>query len=286
MNAEEDRLVTVLPIHLSNALAPNVHIHQFPLLTRPLQAPPSARAAGKRIAARIKPKVKRLEVHVPVDTRQQVWNNERARELGVARVEDDKEKNQESQKTKLKEGEEPRLSEVRIQSERIPQKGAYMLGVVRDAGRLHLHPISESYQLRPTLTYMDVLSRRNKRSRAGDDSDSDDGPPPDPDEEAPPPVVKKEKKPTPGEAREVQVAARRSDKEGGQAIQGGLSAVRREMLLMIRAEEEETWEDLEYCEGETEESGHAFEGVFSRSQEPLECKTAVADFLNNIRGLQ
>ncbi|KZT30371.1 hypothetical protein NEOLEDRAFT_1082211 [Neolentinus lepideus HHB14362 ss-1] len=283
MNA--DQLVTVLPIHFSNALAPNIHIHQFPLLTRPLQAPPSARAAGKRIASRIKPKVRRLEVHVPVDTRQEVWNNERARDLGVARVEDDKEKNQDSQKAKLKEGEEPRLSEIRMQSDRIPQQGAYMLGIVRD-GRLHLHPISDAYQLRPTLTYMDVLSRKSKRrTGGGDDSDSDDGPLPDPDEEAPPPTVKKEKKHPTGEAREVQVAARRSDREGSQAIQGGLSAVRREMLLTIRAEEEEPWEDLEYCEGESEESSIAFEAVFSKVQEPLECKTTVADFLKNINCL-
>ncbi|TFK57311.1 hypothetical protein OE88DRAFT_1650956 [Heliocybe sulcata] len=281
MNAEDDRLLTVLPIHLSNALAPNVHIHQFPLLTRPLQTPPSAQAAGKRIVFRVKPKVRRLEVHVPVDTRPEVWNSERARDLGIARVEDDKEKNQESQKTKSREGEEPRLSEIRMQSEQVPQQGAYMLGVVRD-GRLHLHPVSETYQLRPTLTYMDVLSRKSKRrTGAGDDSDSDDGPPPDPDDEAPPPAVKKEKKQPTGEAREVQVAARRLDREGGQAIQGGLSAVRRDMLMTMRAEEEEAWEDLEYCDGETEESGVAYEAVFSKRQEPLECKTTVADFLKN-----
>ena len=43
-------------------------------------------------------------------------------------------------------------------------------------GQLHLHPISETHQLRPTLTYMDVLSRKNRRGRggAGSDDDSDD----------------------------------------------------------------------------------------------------------------
>lgn len=121
-------------------------------------------------------------------------------------------------------------------------------------GQLHLHPVSETHQLRPTLTYLDVLSRKTKRrTGGGSDSDSDDGPPPDPDDPAPPPPPtkkEKEKKPT-GEAREVQVSAKKSsDEKGMQPFQGGLSAVRREMLLAIRTEDEETWEDLEFCDGE------------------------------------
>lgn len=132
MNAEDDRLLSVLPIHFSNVLTPNVHLHQFPLLTRPLQTPPSAAASGKRIKARLKPGVRRLEIHVPVDTRPEVWNNERSKELGSARVEDDREKNQEVPRLKQREGEEPRLAEVRLRSEQLPQMGAYVLGVLRN----------------------------------------------------------------------------------------------------------------------------------------------------------
>ena len=129
-DAEVDPVVTVLPIHYSDALGQDVHVHQYPLLTRPLQVPPSAASAGKRIQARIKPNVKRLEVHVPLDTRKEVWNPERGTTLGQARVDDDKEKNQE--KGKGRDVEEPRLTEVRMRSEQIAQKGVYMLGVVRD----------------------------------------------------------------------------------------------------------------------------------------------------------
>ena len=129
---QDDRLVSVLPIHFSNSLSPNIQLHQFPLLTRPLQVPPSAAASGKRIRARLKPNVKRLEVHVPVDSRTEVWNAERSRDLGTARTQDDKEKNQELTKLKEREGEEPKLTEVRLRSEPIPQVGAYVLGVVRD----------------------------------------------------------------------------------------------------------------------------------------------------------
>lgn len=131
--SEEDRLVSVLPVHFSNTLVPNVQLHQYPLLNRPLQVPPSAAASGKRLRARLKPGVRRLEVHVPADTRQEVWNAERSKELGTARVMDDKERNQEpAQKGKQRDVEEHRLSEIRIRGEPVSHNGAYVLGVVRD----------------------------------------------------------------------------------------------------------------------------------------------------------
>jgi len=281
----DDDLVSVLPIHYSNTLSPNVHIHQFPLLSRPLQTPPAAAVSGKRIRTRIKPNTQRIEIHVPVDPRPEVWNIERSKELGTARQEDDREKNQDAGKMKQREGEEARLAEVRMRSEHIPEEGAYMLGVVRN-GHLHLQPISETHQFRPTLTYLDIMSRKSRRSRgdAGSDEDSDDGPPPDPDD---PPLVqttasKKEKKPL--EVKEVQVSARKAIDDKGN-LQGGLSAVRREMLLAIRAEEDEAWQDLEYCDGETAEGQEMFEAVFSQSDEQLECKSDITTFLKDIKGL-
>ncbi|KAI9057101.1 hypothetical protein FKP32DRAFT_1661666 [Trametes sanguinea] len=278
----EDRLVSVIPVHFTNTLEPSLHLHQYPLLTRPLEVPPSAAASGKRIRARVKPKVKRLEVHVPVDTRPEVWNAERSKELGAARVEDDKEKNQELPKVKQREGEEPRLTEVRMRSEQVPQMGVYVLGVLRE-GRLHLHPISETHQFRPTLTYMDMHTRKTRRTR-GDDSDEDDGPPPDPDEPAPAPVPKKEKKPA-GDAKEVQVAVRKTGESSGLQFQGGLTQVRRDMLTMIHAEEDERWDDYEYCGGETAEANEAFEHVFSTSFKELECKTDITSLLKDVPGL-
>lgn len=99
------------------------------------------------------------------------------------------------------------------------------------------------------MTYLDILSRKSKRSRGGgSDSDSDEGPPLDPDEPGPAPTTKKDKKST-GEAREVQVTARKTEDRGGvQPVQGGLSTARREMLVEIRAEEDESWQDLEFCD--------------------------------------
>ena len=136
----DDHVVSVLPVHLSNNLAPNLQLHQFPLLNRSLEVPPSAILSGKRIRARLKPTARRLEVHVPVDHRPEVWNSERSKELGDGRLEDDKEKNQ-VDRSRLKENEEPRLTEVRFRSEAIPHVGAYMLGIVHD-GEFLLYPSS------------------------------------------------------------------------------------------------------------------------------------------------
>lgn len=136
MDGQDDPVVNVLPIHFSNTREPYLQIHQFPLLNRPLQTPPSAALSGKRIRARIKPNARRLEIHVPADTREGFWNSEKGRDHGAGRIDDDRDKNQELHKGKQREGEEPRLGEVRMRSEHIPQKGSYMLGVVRN-GNCH-----------------------------------------------------------------------------------------------------------------------------------------------------
>lgn len=56
------------------------------------------------------------------------------------------------------------------------------------------------------------------------------------------------------DVKEIQVAIKRVDDKGNQVGQGGLTSVRREMMEMIRREEEEKWEDLEYCDAEVSSS--------------------------------
>jgi DNA-directed RNA polymerase III subunit RPC5 len=150
----DDEIVGILPIHYSNGHTSNIQVHQFPLLTRPLQAPPSAIVSGKRITARIKSDVHRLEVHVPADARPEVWNVDRTKELGAGRAEDDREKNQDL-RGKGREDEEPRLSEVRLRSEEIPQRGVYMLGIVRDGTTDPCPGLTTNHHLRQTSSSPD-----------------------------------------------------------------------------------------------------------------------------------
>ena len=151
------------------------------------------------------------------------------------------------------------------------------------------------------MTYLDVLSRTSKRAWSGaSDSESDDGPPPDPDEPARIPIEKKEKRPT-KESREVQVSARKIEDKGGAQVPGSLSAVRKEILHAIRAEEDVSWEDLQFFDVsvcnhdalenvhsttlQTIESEQALEGIFSRSDQELECPTNMTAFLRETHGL-
>lgn len=125
------------------------------------------------------------------------------------------------------------------------------MNIYRDVvpGVLHLHPISETHQLRPSLTYLDVIAKhQSSREKRRDSDDESDDPAPDPDE--PTPVVappKKEKKTL--EAREVQVTARKVEDKGGPSM-GGMSQLRRDMLTRMRTEHQEEWERLEWCDAE------------------------------------
>ena len=132
---------------------------------------------------------------------------------------------------------------------------------------------------------MDVLSQKNKRSRwdGRSDSDSDEGgqgPPLDPDETGPNTAASKRTKKGGGEAREAQVSARKSNEKGDvQPLHGGLSSVRREMLSIIRTEEEESWVELDYCDDQTEETSAAIQSILSRNGERLVCKSDLTHHL-------
>jgi DNA-directed RNA polymerase-3 subunit RPC5 len=53
------------------------------------------------------------------------------------------------------------------------------------------------------------------------------------------------------DAKEVHVSTRKAEDRGNVPYpQGGLTAVRREMLLTMRTEEEEKWEDLDFYDTE------------------------------------
>jgi DNA-directed RNA polymerase-3 subunit RPC5 len=242
------RIVQTIPIRISNNLEPELEIHQYPLLSRQLQVPPSARDSGKRIRARTKPQSGLYEVHIPADTRSEVWNSEKAKDLGAARTEEDAEEKHATAATKGK-LEEPtvrRLADIRMRSEQMPDRAVYMLATVRD-GEIHLHPVSRTLQFRPTMTYLDVLARKQRPRRTGADSDSDDGPPPDPDEPQVPSVPKAKKKVT-IDAREVQLSAKKAQDDKLQVGFNNLSQVRQEMLAQLRIETTESWQDWEYCD--------------------------------------
>lgn len=95
------------------------------------------------------------------------------------------------------------------------------------SGRLHLHPIAEIQQFRPTLTYLDVLTRQKAKPAAYEEEDDDNA-------DAVPA----------GKAREVVVSARGGEQSGGGM--GQMTGLRREMIATARKEQKEAWVDLEW----------------------------------------
>jgi len=257
----DDPVVASLPIYLSTALLPNLQLYQYPLLQRPLQVPPSAKLAGKKINARFKPETDIIEIHVPFDTREDVWNKKQSREYGQYRHEED------GHKTTSKE--EKRLNDLRLKSERIREGAAYMVGVVRD-NQLHLHRISATYKFRPNLAYVDLHSQKTKRRRGEEEGTFSDEAEEQEEQEAQP---KKSK--ALGEAKEVMVSAR---KTGESKFPTGMSDMRRELLRNLRAEELESWVSLKY---QDETGSHSlFEGLMAKTDTHLECTSSMAGMLH------
>jgi len=258
----ENPVVASLPIYLSTALVPNVQLYQYPLLQRALEVPPSAKIAGKKINARIKPETDIIEIHIPFDTRDDVWNKKQSREYGQYRHEED------GQKAISKE--EMRLDDLRLRSERIRDGAAYMVGVIRD-NQLHLHRVSATYKFRPNLAYVDLQSQQTARRRRGEEEGvlSDEA------EEEEEQETKLRKGKALGEAKEVIVSAR---KTGESKFPTGMSDMRRELLRNLRAEELEPWISLKY-QDETTSSSH-FEGLIAKKDTHLECTSSMAAMLH------
>ena len=130
---QEDELIASLPIHFSHALSPNLHIHQFQLVTRSLEVPPTAAQAGKTIRARYKPSNGRYEIHIPNDVRPDVWNAPNGQRYGAARYDEDKDDAaMHSTKFQEKEMQDMRLNDTRLLSRQSEHVGEYVLGVVHD----------------------------------------------------------------------------------------------------------------------------------------------------------
>lgn len=126
---EDDEVVSRLPVYLSPALHPSLSMFQYPLQHRSLRVPQWAADRGKRITARVKEGVGRVEIELPIDGDPKVWREERARDLGyipdVTNGHDEGRKKKEEQKW----GDKMRL---RSDTVPVPHGTQYYSGIVHD----------------------------------------------------------------------------------------------------------------------------------------------------------
>jgi DNA-directed RNA polymerase-3 subunit RPC5 len=127
---DDDEIAHTLPIFISHALDPSIHLFQYPLNHRPVAVSQYAKEHGEVITARMKEQVRRLEIEIPVDQRGEVWNEERAETFGFAE-EDEKEK----KKSKGKSKEQEKIvwgTKMRLRGEEVPGVTGYWSGIVHD----------------------------------------------------------------------------------------------------------------------------------------------------------
>ncbi|GFZ48103.1 hypothetical protein JCM24511_05851 [Saitozyma sp. JCM 24511] len=280
----DDEVVASLPIYLSPNLFPHLNLFQYPLHTRSLSAPSWARDRGKRITARVKERVGRVEVELPVDGTAEVWRDDKAREMGfVTDVNanghgDDivggygfggKEKEKDKRKKSAKK-EEKWGDKARLRSEVVPNATGYYSGVVHD-GALHLHPISKTMQFRTSLAYIDDMEQKNRERaarRRGDNEEEEVGRPR---SAAPGPA---------GAAGRPGIRKVLEDEENDGS--GSIKDFRNKMWSTAANEEADSWVPYEWKEGEDDLVAKSFQSLLVAEDKHvrLGCRTRGLDYLN------
>lgn len=160
----DDEPAVSLPVRLAAGPRARLELFQYPLYARgqPLPVPATAAQRGQRVTARWRPHADRIEVDLPLDMREAVYDQERGAEMGapLAAVK------QES------DAPAPRLDRIRLESALVPNATQYMVGTVAD-GALHLAPLHSVLQLRPSMQHIDAMQEAAdaERRRDGDDDE-------------------------------------------------------------------------------------------------------------------
>ncbi|KAK8850503.1 hypothetical protein IAR55_004421 [Kwoniella newhampshirensis] len=290
----DDEVIAKLPIYLSPALHPNLDIYQYPLQHRSISVPKWAQDRGKIISSRVKEKVGRVEVEVPVDAGTSYWREDRAKDLGFVmdvgdangengdviggygfggRVGKDKDKRGKEKKKK----DEKWGDKMRLRSEVVPNATGYYSGVIRE-GALHLHPISRLLQFRTSLNYLDDADAKSRERSArrnganGAESDDEDGPGP----------KKNGKAPAAAPMKDLRTARKLLDEEENDGS-GSIKDFRHKMWWMASKEEEDEWVPYSWRTGAHDEGvAQALEALVvpEDRRERLTSKTRALDYLD------
>ncbi|KAG2181051.1 hypothetical protein INT43_008633 [Umbelopsis isabellina] len=237
---EEDEIVQEIPVYLSTKLAQNLYLFQYPLRQLPFKPETGP------CAARIKPKSNMLEVDIPLDTRAPTYDKARGDDLAAAvsgekfKTVFDQDDNDYSGRPQTR----ALLDKQTLGSTLIPSKTKYLVGVLRDK-ELHVTPLTNTVQLRPTLSYIDKSDEKEKASMKRAQQEE----------------VKEEPKAPVSKPQTVQMSVINAENE---------NAPRKNMYsLSVRNADDESWVKLEYFDETTIAADAMYGDLFSSSKEPL-----------------
>lgn len=257
--APEDAPVASLPVYLSASVprGARVELFQYPLYARhrPLPVPATAAQRGQRIGARWRPHANCVEMDIPLDMREAVYNRESGARFAESSAPMGSIGAPGDDAVKAEPGTAPAaplLDRMRLESTAIEPATRYMVGLLHD-GALHLVPLDAVLQMRPSMQHVDLLSQADERQRRPAGADEEEAPR----DTRRPGVVS------------LNVSMR------SESMQGAATAATRYGAAQQRDAEAERWVPLRY-EASTPEAAHA---LLAQRREPLVSTTHPREYL-------
>lgn len=139
-NADQDEVVGTMPVFLSQDLANNLYLLQYPL--RPADRP-YASDLGELSSVRIKPVQKKIEVEYNLNTNSRNYDHDGS-VLNTS---------------------QSAIKKIRFASKPVPPKTNYAVGVVRE-GQLHLTPLHAVSRMFPDLDYINQAIQQDSEPQA------------------------------------------------------------------------------------------------------------------------
>ena len=249
-----------LPVFLSASLpsSAQLELFQYPLYARgrPLPVPVTAAQRGQRVTARWRPRSDRVEMELPLDMREAVYNQERGAELAESCASMGRIGVPGAAAVKQERGTEAplRFDCIRLESATVPRATQYMIGTVQN-GELHLVPLHAVQQMRPSMQHVDCHTQASEQSRRAPASDDESDAQRD------------------GRRHVVPLSVSlRTDGAPRAAGAGGAPGAATQ-----RDADAERWVELRFADASRDE--HALAALHARSREPLVCTTPAREFL-------
>ncbi|WFD26759.1 hypothetical protein MNAN1_001746 [Malassezia nana] len=249
-----------LPVYLSASVAPHARLElfQYPLYARgrPLPVPATAAQRGQTVTARWRPHSDRVEMELPIDMREAVYNQERGAMFGESSASMGRIGVPGAEAVKQERGAETplRFDCLRLESSMVPRTTQYMIGTMQN-GELHLSPLHAVQQMRPSMQHVDCHAQANEQGRRVTASDDESDAQRDGRRHVVPLNVSL--RPDAGGARAGRAAA------PGAPTQ--------------RDAEAERWVDLRFADASRDEQAQA--SLQARQRDTLVCTTPARDFL-------
>eukprot|EP01134_Creolimax_fragrantissima_P004263 CFRG4263T1 len=145
----DDPVVDEMDVLLSQSLAENMYIFQYPLrgeIAGPIDA------ANQDISCRMKPKQEKVELTIMLDTNRDSYNFARAMEIADLTANDKMGPEEKKEASHFPEND--KMDRYWLTSTRNQMNTHYCVGLI-DGGKLHLTPIKGILQMRPDMSYLD-----------------------------------------------------------------------------------------------------------------------------------